>query len=282
MNRHIYIPLLFFSVVSCNFKDEVQPEAIARVADSFLYKDAIADLVPAGISKQDSVLMVRNYINRWASQKLLMNAAEINLNEAAKKDLNVLVAQYKIDLYTTAYIEEIVKRSVDTIVSEAELKSDYDANKENFKSTGTLLRLRYIQVPKEHPGLEQIRSKFLDFRKSERLFWKTHQPQFRSSALNDSVWVEMNEVYKRIPFITPDNRNTYIAPGMSFQKELLQDVFLVKVLDVINKNEICPFDYLKPTLKQLILNRRKLELIKKFEKEITDDAIKNDKYEIYK
>jgi hypothetical protein len=43
-----------------------------------------------------------------------------------------------------------------------------------------------------------------------------------------------------------------------------------------------PFEYIKPTLKEVILNKRKLELIKKFEKEITDDAIKNNDYEIYK
>ena len=34
--------------------------------------------------------------------------------------------------------------------------------------------------------------------------------------------------------------------------------------------------------KTLSKTKRKLELIKKFEKEITDDAIKNNKYEIYK
>jgi hypothetical protein len=39
---------------------------------------------------------------------------------------------------------------------------------------------------------------------------------------------------------------------------------------------------LKPTLKAVILNKRKLELIKKFEREITDDAIKDKKYEVYK
>ena len=51
---------------------------------------------------------------------------------------------------------------------------------------------------------------------------------------------------------------------------------------MINRNQISPFEYLKPTLQQVILNRRKLELIKKFEKEIIEDAIKNKDYEIFK
>ena len=43
-----------------------------------------------------------------------------------------------------------------------------------------------------------------------------------------------------------------------------------------------PFDFVKPTLREVILNNRKLELIKKFEKDIIDDALKDNKYEVYK
>ena len=52
--------------------------------------------------------------------------------------------------------------------------------------------------------------------------------------------------------------------------------------DVIDEKQASPFGYIKPTLKEVIVNQRKLELIKKIEKEITDDAIKNKDYEIYK
>ena len=107
--------------------------------------------------------------------------------------------------------------------------------------------------------------------------------QFKSSALNDSVWVSLNEVYRRVPFITPENRDKYINEGMAFEKsDSLNQVYLVKIKKVINRNQISPFEYLKPTLQQVILNRRKLELIKKFEKEIIEDAIKNKDYEIFK
>ncbi len=42
-----------------------------------------------------------------------------------------------------------------------------------------------------------------------------------------------------------------------------------------------PLSYIKPTIEQIILNKRKLELIKKLEKDITKDAIKNNDFEIY-
>jgi hypothetical protein len=45
--------------------------------------------------------------------------------------------------------------------------------------------------------------------------------------------------------------------------------------------DIAPLSYIKPSLKLIILNKRKLELIKKLEKDITQDAIKNNEFEIY-
>ncbi|WP_447634924.1 hypothetical protein [Flavobacterium microcysteis] len=281
MKKYAVIGLLSL-FVSCNyFKPEAKPQAIARVNDSYLFKDEIKDLVPPGTSKEDSIVIVRNFIDRWASQKLMMDAAEINLSTDKQAEYNELIRQYKIDLYTKGYLEELVKTTVDTLITEAELKEYYKQNKENFKTDGTLVKLRYIHLPKDHPKFSTIKSKFFDYRKSDKKFWDTYGMQFKSFVLNDSVWVEMNQVYRKLPFITPDNRPQYISAGKAIEKQDSLEVYLVKVTNVLDKNQISPYEYIKPTLEQVILNKRKLELIKKIEKDITDDAIKNEKYEIY-
>jgi hypothetical protein len=282
MIRNLFF-LVFLIFSSCNFfKAEQKSQAIARVGDSYLYKTEIKDLIPVGTSKEDSTLLVRNYIDRWASQKLLISAAERNLGANKKKEFDLLVKQYKIDLYTKAYIEEVVKRTVDTVVTTEELKQYYKENKENFKTNGTLVRLRYIHLAKDNPRFGTIRSKFFDFKKTDKKFWDTYALQFKNFALNDSVWVDMNQVYQKLPFINPENRDQYIVSGKKMEIQENTNVYLVKVTNAIDKNQISPFEYIKPTLKEVILNKRKLELIKKFEKEITDDAIKNNDYEIYK
>jgi len=283
MNIRILILLSFFLLFSCNyFIPEAKPEAIARVEDNYLYPEDIKDLVAPGTSKKDSIVIVRSYIDRWASQKLLIHAAELNLNKDTKASFDQLIKQYKTDLYTKAYIEEVVKRSVDTNVSEMELKSYYDSTKENFRTNGTLVRLRYINLKKDNPKFATIKSKFLDYKKSDKKFWDTYGLQFKSFVLNDSVWVDMSQIYRKLPFINPDNRDSYIVSGKTIEYPDSSDIYLVKVSHVIDKNQISPYEYIKPTLIEVIINKRKLELIKKFEKEITNDAIKDQKYEIYK
>lgn len=257
-------------------------EAIARVNSEYLYQDDIANLVPRGISKEDSVAIVRSFIDRWASKKLLIKVAEVNLNANKKAEFDTLIQQYKIDLYTKAYLEEIVKRTTDTIISETELRSYYNENKENFRTNGTLVRLRYVSLEKENPKYELIKSKFFDFKKSDKKFWDTYSLQLNSFAFNDSIWTELSQVYGKLRFITPENRETYVVPGKTIQKIEGKSAYFVKISNVIDKNQVAPFQYLKSTLREVILNKRKLELIKKFEKEITDDAIKDKKYEVYK
>jgi len=282
MTKSAVLLLLPFLVSSCNFfTPEAKPQAIARVNDSYLFREDVKDLVPPGTPKEDSLVIIRNFIDRWASQKLLTSAAEINLSAEKQLEYDNLIKQYKIELYTKGYIEEIVRTTVDTAVSEEELSAYYKENKENFRTNGTLVKLRYIHLPNDHPKFQTIRSKFFDYRKSDKKFWETYSMQFKSFVLNDSVWVEMNQIYRKLPFINPENRTEFISSGKAIEKKDSTDVYLVKVTNVLDDKQVSPFQYVKPTLRQVILNKRKLELIKKFEKDITDDAIKSKKYEIY-
>ncbi len=255
---------------------------VARVGESYLALDSISDLLPDNASKEDSAMFIRSFIDRWARQKLLLEGAEVNLSSSKKESLDQLVRQYKADLYTKAYVEDLVTANVDSVVSEDELKAFYQQNKLNFLTNGTLVRLRYIHLQKDNPRYENIKNRFFDFRRSDKKFWEESALQFKSFALNDSIWVEMSQIYSRLPFINPDNRDQYISSGKSIQYPDSTDVYLVKILGVLGPNQVSPYEHVKPTLHEVIVNRRKLELIKKFEKEIIDDALKNKTYEIYK
>jgi hypothetical protein len=275
--------LLALTVGSCSyFKEEEKPEAVARVDKEYLDASELKGIVPPGTSKEDSIAIVKSYIDRWASQKLLYNAAQVNLSKEKQAEYAKLIRQYEIDLYTGAYLEEVVKRSVDTVVTKQELAAYYNANKDNFKTTGALVRLKYVRLDKEHPKFSLVKSRFLSGNKKDLKALNDMAIQFKSYAFNDSTWVDMNQVYTKLPFITPENRDKYISSSMSYQYPDSTDVYIVKVVKVLERNQVSPFEYIKPTLQQLIINNRKLELIKKFQKEITDDAIKNNEYEIYK
>ena len=283
MKFWISIFLLSAMVTSCDyFRAPKKPKAIARVGESYLFQDDIVDLVPKGTSKKDSIAIVKSFIDRWATQKLLFEAAERNIGKDKVAEFNTLIDQYKVDLYTKDYIESLVIRQIDTMVTEAQIEEYYAKNKQYFKNASELVKLRYINLVKENPKFAKIKSKFSSFTKNDRKELEQLAVQFKSYAFNDSIWVDINQVYEKIPFINLENKQKYISSGINFQYPDSTTVWLVKVNKVLPKDSPTPLEFLKPTIEQIIINNRKLELINTIEKEITNDAIKDNKYEIYK
>ena len=125
---------LVLNLISCDyftFKSDNR-EAVARVNNTYLYKDDISKLISAEVSPQDSTLIINNYINSWVKQQLLLEKAEINL-EDKKFQFEDLVKKYREDLYINSYKEAAVSEYLDTNLTEADIQKFYDESGKDFK-----------------------------------------------------------------------------------------------------------------------------------------------------
>jgi hypothetical protein len=272
--------LLFTSCNKENNKDKA--DAIARVNNEYLYASDLENLVPSGTSKKDSIALVKDFINRWATQQLLMNNANKNISKSKQIELDELINQYKIDLYSKAYLEQLVVTKIDTVITKEEIEKYYNTNKNNFKANSPLVKLRYISLVKGNNKLANISAKFSSFKSKDKKDLKNLAIQFKDYAFNDSVWVDIDQVYERLPFVNQDNMAKFIDVGISYQYADSASIWLVKVKDMVQKNQVVPLSYIAPTIKQIILNKRKTDLINKIQTEITNDAIKDNDFEIFK
>ena len=269
-------------ITSCNFFKKVDDRvAVARVNDTYLYYDDIKNLVSEGTSKKDSMLLVQNFINKWATQQLFVDGAIRNLNEDQQTAFDKLIMQYKNDLYTKAYLEALVKRSIDTTVTQAEAEVYYNVNKEVFKLNEELLKFRYIHVSENIINYNSIEQKFKRFNAADRKELDSLSIQFKSYSLKDSIWVRVSQVVDKIPVITSENRYELLKKSNFIELKDSLGVYLMQINDVLLRNDTAPLEYVKPTIDQIVINKRKLEIIRELEKDITKDAIKNKQFEIY-
>ena len=276
------IIIIFVLVTSCNFFKKVDDRvAIARVNDAYLYYDDIKNLVSKGASKEDSMLLVQNFINKWATQQLFVDGAIRNLSEDQHDAFDKLILQYKNDLYTKAYIEALVKRSIDTTVTQVEAEAYYNINKEVFKLNEELLKFRYIHVSENIINYSSIEQKFKRFNAADRKELDSLSIQFKSYSLKDSIWVRVSQVVDKIPAITSENRYELLKKSNFIELKDSLGVYLMQINDVLVRNDTAPLEYVKPTIDQIVINKRKLEIIRELEKDITKDAIKNKQFEIY-
>ncbi len=277
---NIGILCLLFS--SCDFiKPSSDLNPIARVNESFLYKEDLKDVVPKGTSKEDSTLMANAYIDRWANRLLLMDGAMVNLSEEKQSDFSKLVEQYKNDLYTKAYLEGLVKKSIDSVVPRETAELFYEANKESFKLNDDLIQFRYISLPLNPINLDTIEKRFKRFKEKDKIYLDSISVQFKSYSLNDSLWVKLSRVVEKIPIINNTNKNELLKKTNFLQLKDSLNLYLMLVNDVRLQNDYAPLDYVNSSINKIVINKRKLELIKQLENDITTDAIKNNKYQIY-
>ncbi|MCX2720140.1 peptidyl-prolyl cis-trans isomerase [Lentiprolixibacter aurantiacus] len=283
LNRTSFLLLIGLAMAACGrfIQDDIENRVVARVGDVFLYAEDINKLLPEDITPQDSAALVTNYINNWAIKQLLLDKAEINLPEEQLQEFEQLVTDYRMDLYTRAYREALVLQAQDTTVTDSQLQSIYEKEKENFKLKEKLVQLRFVELPRQFLNKDEVMERLKRFDEDDLYYLDSIGVQFRKLNFNDSLWVPIGRVMEEIPPLNYDNEAQYLKKSQFFELEDTMGVYLGLVNDVRAPNEIAPLPFVEPTIKQILLNRRKLEYLRKLETELIDEATKDKTFEVY-
>ena len=275
----VYIFFLLF--IGCDFIENKPDQVLARLGDEFYYKSDLIEIFPTGLSEEDSVIFVKNRINNWAKEKLLFKKALVNLGDKKQGDLNQLIESYKNELFSYAYQEKIVKSAMDTFISEQSVREYYNINKLNFKLNQEIINARYLKINSENYNLKDVVKRFKRFKQSDKIFLDSISLQFSSYYFNDSLWINKDVFFNKLPDINDRLKQNIVKNKLFYRLEDSLELYLINIKNYKLKNDIAPFDFIKPTLKQVLLNKKKLEFISKFENEIIEDALQQNEFEFY-
>ncbi|SDW71216.1 hypothetical protein SAMN05444411_10228 [Lutibacter oricola] len=276
---YIFVVVLFSSCNYFTLKKE-ESKIVARVNTAYLYEKDLAKVVTNGVSKQDSTLLVNNYINNWVKQQLLLSKAELNLADKVDK-FDDLVKKYKEDLYINSYKEAVVKEYLNTEITDKDIEDFYAKNNENFKLNEELLKLKFVKVANNYADKKELVKLFKSSKKEDLESLKSDKLFLQSYHLNDSIWIKYTDLISKVPVLKILDKKELLKNGKFIQKEDSLSLYLVTIKKVLNRNEIAPKSYITPTVKQLILHQRKLLLLKNIEETLIDDAQKKEQFEIY-
>jgi len=276
--KPIYLIILLL-VCSCDLPTNEKSNAVARVGEDFLFiSDLENQMKPNG---SDSIQITTRTINEWAEELLYLKKAEINLSSREKKRLEELVSTYRNDLYVKTYKDKAIQYQLDSIVEKEEIESYFEQNKLNFKTNKDLMRGRYVRVRNENYNLRSIRKSFRRFNEDDKVFLDSIALQFTTYSLNDSIWVQASQFFNRLPSISERRYKNFLKNDTFFELQDSLEVYLVVVEEVVLRNDLAPLDYVAPTLKQILINRRKLELMRQLDREIIEEGLRQNIYEVY-
>ena len=268
--------LLFFS---CSFVTDDNAKNIARYGESFLSKEEFQSLIQ-GVKINDSISMVNSIINNWAIEKILIERAELNLNETKLQRIQSLADDYKSNLLSEAYLEALVNSTVNLEVDSIEILNLYENNKSLFNLNEDIFKLVYIELPLDFSDTYQIRSKIKRFKRDDQIFLDSISFRFRSFSLTTEEWISQNSLIQKFPFLTNYNYRS-LKNYNFFQFKDSLSLYLIKIKESVKKGDISPIDYVLPTLEYMSLNKRKKELMLSIKTDILKDALEKNKLEIY-
>ena len=273
----ILIVVFFCSCKNFKKQESVNMQPIASVYNAELYDVDIASLFPKNINNQDSVILAKSLINTWAIKQLLLRKSEENSSTETSEEINRLVKDYRESLLINNYKETLIKQQLDTVIEEKEILEYYNLNSENFKLNEELIKVKYISSINNLIEKEDVIRLFKSDEIEDIEELEKKELSFKSYQFNDSIWSRLDNILLKVPF----SKQKLLKKTKFAQKQDSLGLYLVAVKDVLVRNSIAPLSYIKPTIKQMILHNRKIELIRKIEKIIVKDATQNKNFKIY-
>ena len=276
--KSIYLITLLL-ICSCDLPTNEESNAVARVGEDFLFISDLENQI--GPNGSDSIQITSRTINEWAEELLYLKKAEINLSFSEKKGLEELVSTYRNDLYVKTYKDKAIQSQLDSIVEKEEIEYYFDKNKFNFKTNKDLMRGRYVRVRNENYNLRSIRKSIRRYNEDDKVFLDSIALQFTTYSLNDSIWVQASQFFNRFPSISERRYKNFLKNDTFFELQDSLEVYLVVVEEVVLRNDLAPLDYVAPTLNQILINKRKLELMRQLDREIIEEGLLQNIYEVY-
>ncbi len=287
------LPIFQFSIVfavvtaicilaSCSSSDEnLSRHPLARVNNSYLYKEDVASLVMPGMKREDSAEIVSKYIDNWIHDQLALQKAEENLTDS-QKNVQKQLDEYRKSLILYAYQKELVKQKLDTVVSGEDIQKYYDGHKESFELKDNILRVVFVKVKKDAPKMDKLRTWYRSENPKDRNELLGYCRQFASNFyLDDNTWLLFDDVVKEIPIKMYD-QESFLQNNRFVEVSDSAYNYFVNIKGFMIKNSTSPIAFEKDRIKSIIINKRKLELINKMKEEVYNEAVEKKQFEIYK
>jgi len=278
--KKLIILLSVFLLVSCRKENKTTSDLVARVYDYVLTREELKENVLNTTTVVDSLRITQDYVKNWSKQKLLYKNALINIEDTEK--LDELVNAYKEELYVSYYKNALINKKLDTLVLEKEIDSFYLKNRSSFKLQEDLIQFRYIHLEKRNKKKSAIRKLFEsnDPNKHEEILNK--YAGYDDFYFNDSTWVSLKNVYLQkptFPFLTPSELMK--TESLIEKKGVDRSVYYIKIVKTLKEGSFAPIEYVKPTIKNILLHKNKIKFFDQMEQILIDKAVKQKKYEIY-
>lgn len=279
----LFFVLLGATAISCTGTQssdaDMANDPLVTVEGETLYRADLDEILPKGLSSEDSITAAKKYIRMWIDGKLMYAKAKQNVDDQAQID--AMVENYKRSLTVNTYQERLLKEELSKNVPEAELETYYKQNPDKFMLEESIIKGLYLKVPLGSAQLKDLQKWYKDA--SEKGIENIEKNTLKGAVGYEyfyDKWLSFDEVMDNIPF-SIDNGDQFLKSNKSFERQDSSFVYMLNIKEYKLKGSPAPFDYVKNRLRDIFLEAKKNDFMKQVEKDLYEKAVANEEIKFY-
>ena len=273
---------LLFMYSCSNYKSDANRVILAQVDDKYLYADQIPVNTNNGLTREDSISIARNYIDRWIRNELILMKAEENLSEEYQSEINNKLEETRANLMIYQYEQQMMLQKMDTAVSETEIMDYYDNHLQNFDLQHNIVKVLFLKLPVEAPNIQRARAWYRSDEQNDIQSLESYAYQF-ADKFDDfgENWISMNFLLRELP-ANIENESYFLRNNRYYETSDSDFQYFVNIRDFRLKGSLAPIDYVKDDIRTIILNNRKIDFLQELENGIYNEGIRDNSFRVFK
>lgn len=273
MKKAAWFILMLALLPACSSPEEELPDEglLARVYDQELYIDDLPSDIQSKAVGNDSLSLLKVYVNNWIRQQVSLHKAQENLSEEIP-DIEAKVRNYRNSLIIYEYERALFEQLLDTTVDLKEIEEYYEKNQKNFELKRNIVRLRYVKLPLEAENMAKAKKWFLSDDASDRFKLLDYCSQNAvNTFMDEDSWLSFDDLLKEIPIAQYDQER-FLRSNKFVELKDNDFVYWLYIHAFRIKNSISPLELEQDRIRSIIINKRKLKLLEEVEGSLLKDA----------
>lgn len=247
--------------LACNGPEEVGDRVIARAFEQQLMWSDLRQVVPLEAAPGDSVGIAEQFIESWMKQQVVLHMAEQN-QPLDRMDIEAQLEDYRRSLLIFNYEQALVDQKLDTAVSAGDIERYYTGHQANFELKETIVRARWFKVN----GLDKTALRRFEERFLRGTADDLHQVELtlagKGVTITDrsATWTPLGVLASELGIPVQSGQEPAWRSGRQVFASG-QGACFVEILDQRARNSVSPLEVVRPDIRAILLNQRKIQFI---------------------
>ena len=267
--------ITLFCLVACTHTSGKKSDAVVQAGRYVLTRTELEETLPFSLTQEDSILAAEHFIRVWINDHLLYDIAQKNI--ADKSAIDQLVENYRRSLIIYQYQEQLVDEKLTKSIDEQELRDYYEENKELFVLDKLLIKGLFLRVPVEAPDIDKARAWCKKPTPATINNLEKYSVQYAANFdFFENRWVDFNELMNTYP-------NPPAAPKQNtfYEQSDNKYYYFLNISECLFPGDNAPFQYAETTVKELLINRKRIDFLRKIEDDLYNKALVNGQIKYY-